>query len=137
MLFGEEPVRVIGSIERDPEFKTDRLVSAMLEFPSGQCAFTCSTQLISYQRMHLFGTGGRIEVEIPFNAPPDRPTRLFIDERVEELPICDQYTIQGDLFSRAILEDGEPPTPLEDAVKNMAVIDAIFRSAEMGKWQLP
>ena len=139
MVFGEEPVRVIGSMERDPEFHTDRLTSAMLEYPAGQCVFTCSTQLVPYQRMHLLGTRGRIEVEIPFNAPSDRPTRLFIDDgssvRTEELPVCDQYTIQGDLFSRAILEDGEVPTPLEDAVKNMAVIDAIFQSAKSGAWE--
>ena len=133
MVFGEEPGRVLGLIERDPEFRTDRLTSAMLEFPSGQCAFSCSTQLVPYQRMHLFGTRGRIEIEIPFNAPPDRPTRIFVDDRVEEFPICDQYTIQGDLFSRAILEDGPVPVPLEDAFKNMLVIEAVFRSASSGK----
>ncbi len=135
MVFGEEPGRVLGLIERDPEFRTDRLTSAMLEFPSGQCAFSCSTQLVPYQRMHLFGTRGRIEIEIPFNAPPDRPTRIFVDDRVEEFPICDQYTIQGDLFSRAILEDGPVPVPLEDAFKNMLVIEAVFRSASSGQWE--
>ncbi len=146
MLFGEEPRRVIGVIECDPEMKIDRRASVILQFPSGECTFTCSTQLVPYQRMHLAGTRGRIEVEIPFNAPPDRPTRLFVDDgsslagegiRTEVIPACDQYTIQGDLFSRAILDDTAVPTPLEDAVKNMAVIDAIFRSAETGKWEEP
>ncbi|PYT11100.1 MAG: NAD-binding protein [Acidobacteria bacterium] len=144
MLFREEPVRVVGLVERDPEFKTDRLTSALLEYPSGQCSFTCSTQLVPYQRMQLLGTRGRIEVEIPFNAPPDRPTRLFVDDGsslfgaricVDELPVCDQYTVQGDLFSKAILDDGPVPTPLEDAVKNMAVIEAIFWSARSGLWE--
>src|SRR5690349_17290202 len=79
-IFGEEPVSVLGLIERDPEFKTDRLASAILEFPSGQAVFTCSTQMVPYQRMQFLGTTGRIEMEIPFNAPPDRPTRLFIDD---------------------------------------------------------
>jgi predicted dehydrogenase len=87
--------------------------------------------------MQIFGTRGRIGIEIPFNAPPDVPTRIFIDDRVEEFPVCDQYTIQGDLFSLAILEDGPVPVPLEDAVKNMETIDAIFRSAETGKWESP
>jgi predicted dehydrogenase len=137
MIFGEEPIRVFAVMDRDPDFKTDRLTSALLEFPSGQCAFTCGTQLVPYQRMHILGATGRIEIEIPFNAPPDRPTRIFVDDRVEEFPVCDQYTIQGDLFSRAILEDGPVPVPLEDALNNMQVIDALFRSAQSGKWEQP
>src|SRR6202040_2359823 len=79
-IFGEEPARVAGLIERDPDFKTDRLASVILDFPSGQAVFTCSTQMVSYQRMHFMGTKGRIEMEIPFNAPNDRPTQLFIDD---------------------------------------------------------
>jgi predicted dehydrogenase len=145
-VFGEEPRRVLGLIERDPDFGTDRLTSAMLDFPSGQSSFTCSTQLVPYQRMQFFGTRGRIEVLIPFNAPPDQPTRIIIDEgkdlwgtgaEVREFPICDQYAIQGDLFSRAIREGRPQPIPLEDAVRNMAVIDAIFRSAETERWEVP
>ena len=138
MIFEAEPVRVMGVVQRDPEMKTDRLTSAILEYPTGHCVFTCSTQLVPYQRMHILGTTGRIELEIPFNAPPDKPVRLFLDDgkdlygshiQVEEFAICDQYTIQGDLFSRAILEGGEVPVSLEDAVKNMEVIHAVFRSA--------
>ena len=145
-VFREEPRRVMGLIERDPEMKIDRLTSAILDFPSGQAIFSCSTQLVPYQRMQFFGTEGRIEVEIPFNAPNDRPCRIFIDNkgdlsgrgvRTEEFATCDQYTIQGDVFSRAIREGGEVPVPVEDAIKNMSVIDAIFRSAESGKWEKP
>ncbi|MBO0911685.1 MAG: Gfo/Idh/MocA family oxidoreductase, partial [Acidobacteria bacterium] len=145
-LFAQEPSRVIGLVERDPEMKTDRLTSALLEFPSGHAIFTCSTQLVPYQRMHFLGTRGRIEIEIPFNAPKDRPTRIFVDDggdifgkdiTVESFPTCDQYTIQADLFSRAVREDLEVPVPLADAVKNMAVIDAIFRSMESGRWEAP
>ena len=79
-LFGAEPTRVVGQIERDPSFETDRLASALLEFPGGQALFVCSTQLVPYQRMQIFGTKGRIEIEIPFNAPPDRPCRIFVDD---------------------------------------------------------
>jgi predicted dehydrogenase len=145
-VFREEPLRVMGLIERDPEMKIDRLTSAILEFPSGQSIFTCGTQLVPYQRMQFFGTQGRIEVEIPFNAPNDRPCRIFIDDGsdlfgggmiTEEFATCDQYTIQGDVFSRAIREGGEVPVPVEDAIKNMSVIDAIFRSAESGQWEKP
>ena len=145
-IFGEEPSRVLGLIERDPEMQTDRLTSALLDFPSGQSTFTCSTQLVPYQRMNFFGTRGRIELEIPFNAPNDRPCRIFIDDggdlfganiSTEELPTCDQYMIQGDVFSRAVRQDSEAPVSIEDAIKNMAVIEAIFRSAETGNWQTP
>lgn len=145
-LFGRQPERVVGLVDRDPQMKTDRLTSAMLDFGSGHAIFTCSTQLVAYQRVQFFGTRGRIDIEIPFNAPPDRPTRLFIDEtgelygsgiRTETFPVCDQYTLQGDYFSRAILEDSEVPVTLEDALGNMAVIDAIFRSAERGAWEKP
>jgi predicted dehydrogenase len=145
-VFDEEPSRVSGTIEKDPEMKIDRLTSAILDFPSGQSIFTCSTQLVSYQRMQFLGTKGRIEIEIPFNAPIDRPGRIFIDDgrdvfgggiTTETFPICDQYTIQADAFSRAVREGTEVPVPLEDAIKNMAVIEAIFRSAESGKWETP
>lgn len=146
LLFGDEPARVSGTLERDPEFGVDRLVSAVMEFRSGQSIFTCGTQTAYYQRMNLLGTKGRIEVEIPFNAPNDRPLRLIVDNcsdlsgggaMVETVPPCDQYTVQGDLFSRAIREDGEVAVPLEDAIANMRVIDAIFRSAKTGNWEKP
>jgi predicted dehydrogenase len=146
LLFAQEPSRVIGLIERDPEMKIDRLTSAVLEFPSGHAIFTCSTQLVPYQRMHFLGTRGRIEIEIPFNAPNDRPARIFVDHggdifgkdiTVESFPTCDQYTIQADLFSRAVREDLKVPVPLTDAIKNMAVIEAIFRSTESGRWEAP
>jgi predicted dehydrogenase len=128
MLFAAEPLRVHAFLDRDPDFKTDRLASVILEYPQGHASFTCSTQLVPYQKMHIFGTTGRIEIEIPFNAPPDKPTRIFVNDAVEEFPVCDQYTIQGELFSRAILEDTEVPVPLEDALKNMAVIEKILAS---------
>ncbi len=145
-IFNEEPTLVLGLIERDPEFGTDRLTSGTLKFPSGQSIFSCSTQLVPYQRMQFFGTRGRIEVEIPFNAPADWSGRILIDDgsdffgagvEVQEYPACNQYTIQGDLFSQAIRENSEQPIPLEDAIRNMAVIDAIFRSASSGQWESP
>jgi len=144
--FGRLPNRVSGLIERDPAMQTDRLTSAMLDFGDGHSIFTCSTQLVPYQRMHFFGTTGRIEIEIPFNAPPDRPTRIFIDNGqdvfgsgivTETFPTTDQYTLQGDAFSRAVLENTEVPVPLEDAIENMAVIEAIFQSAATGQWEIP
>jgi predicted dehydrogenase len=125
-IFDEEPADVQAVIERDPVMKIDRLVSAILEFPAGQSIFTCSTQLVPYQRMQFFGTKGRVDIEIPFNAPPDRPTRIFVNEEVEEFPVCDQYALQGDAFAQAIQENTEVPVPLEDALRNMEVIEKIL-----------
>ena len=145
-LFDREPSRVVGLFDRDPDMNTDRLTSALLDFGSGHGVFTCSTQLVPYQRMQILGTTGRIEIEIPFNAPPDSPCRIYIDDgsdlsgrsaRVEEFAVCDQYTIQGDLFSQAILNDGPVAVPLENALGNMAVIDALFRSGKTSRWETP
>jgi predicted dehydrogenase len=146
LAFGQEPTRVVASIDRDPKMRTDRLISAILDFPAGQSIFTCSTQLVPYQRIHFLGTRGRIEIEIPFNAPIDRPTRIFIDDggdlsgktiTTETFPVSDQYTLQGDAFSRAVLENTDVPVPIEEGIRNMAVIEAVFRSAESGQWESP
>jgi predicted dehydrogenase len=134
-MYETEPRRVLGLIERDPVFKTDSLTTGVLDFPNGHSTFTCSTRLAPYQRMIFFGTEGRIEVLIPFNAPNDSPTQIMLNAETIELPICDQYEIQGSLFSQAIRENREQPIPLEDAVANMVVIDAVFRSAETGNWE--
>jgi len=130
-----EPRRVLGLIQRDPEFKTDTLTTAVLDFPNGHSTFTCSTRLAPYQRMIFHGTAGRIEVVIPFNAPNDRPTQIILDDDTIEIPICDQYEIQGTLFSQALRENTEQPIPLEDAINNMTVIDAVFKSASTGQWE--
>jgi predicted dehydrogenase len=153
-LFGAEPVRVCGTLERDPRFGVDRLASAVLEFLSGHAVFTCGTQLVGAQRMVFLGTKGRLEIEIPFNAPNDRPLRIVLDDGSDlahrafgapagkgletlEIPACDQYAIQGDAFSRAIREGTEQAVPLEDAVANLRVIEAVVRSAGSGRWETP
>ena len=144
-VFEAEPNRVMALIERDPEMKTDRLASAILDFDEGQASFVCSTQLVPYQRMQVFGTEGRIEVEIPFNAPPDRPCRIFVDDGsgapstssavAETFETMDQYTAQGDDFSMAV-RTGEPlEFPVENAVRNMRILDALFQSGENGQWE--
>jgi len=137
-IFGEEPSSVAALIEHDPDMKVDRLASAMLQFPSGQATFSCAGQLVHHQRMQLFGTEGRIEIEIPFNAAPDHACRIFVDDgsqfagasaEVITLPAVDQYHLQAERFSEAVRGIGDVPVPLEDSVANMAVIDACFRSA--------
>ena len=144
MVFGEEPLRVSATMERDANLDgVDVLTSAILEFPSGNCTFTCSMQLAAHQSMVFYGTKGFIAPEIPFNATPGGISRIAIDDGrdlsgggrvVEEFDACDHYTLQGDRFSRAVREGGSPPVPLEDSIRNMAVIDAIFQAAQTGKW---
>jgi predicted dehydrogenase len=144
MVFGEEPRRVMGLVDRDPASSVDTLTSMLLDFPSGHAIGTCSTRMLPYQRVQVFGPRGRIEVEIPFNAPGDRRCRLWFDPagsltgtgiETLEFPVCDQYTIQGDLFSAAVLDGTDPVYPLELSVQNMRLIEAVFRSAESGRWE--
>lgn len=145
-IFEDEPKKVSSLIAEDNETGIDKMTSAMMDFPEGHSTFTCSTQLVPYQRMQFFGEIGRIEVQIPFNIPLDSPTKIFIDdgsdlygENIETIDFetANQYTIQGDLFSKAILENCDQEISLEDSFANMAVIDAVFRSSETGNWEKP
>jgi len=142
--FGQQPRRVVALVDRDAQTGTDRLTSALLDFGAGHAVFTCSTQQIPCQKIQLLGSRGRIELEIPFNTPIDRPTRLFIDSTgdltfsgiiMETFLTSDQYTLQGDAFARAVRDNTEVPVPLEDSIGNMAVIEAIFRSGNSGRWE--
>jgi predicted dehydrogenase len=143
-IFGAEPTRVVAAFDLDPKFGTDRLASALIEFPGGRhLTFTTGTQLANCQRVLIAGAAGRVEIHIPFNAPIDRPTRIVVDSGVdlvgggaktEEFATCDQYTLQGDAFSRAIRDGAALDYPIEDAIANMKVIDACFRSAREDVW---
>jgi predicted dehydrogenase len=146
MVFGEEPRRVMSLIARDPASAVDTLTSLILEFPSGHAIGMCSTRLLSHQRVQVFGTAGRLEIEIPFNAPNDRPCRLWFDPAgdltgagVEAItcPAIDQYRIQGDTFAQAVLDGTDVVYPLEMSLANMQLIDAAFRSADTGRWAEP
>jgi len=138
-LFDVEPRRVFGIVEYDPVLKVDRLASGILDFGGGTGTFTCGTQVTTYQRVNVFGTEGRVEIEIPFNAPPKKPCKIWhqqgSDVQEIRLPRCDQYSIQGDLLSQAILDDAPVPTPLDDAIANMKVIEAVIANAKSGSWQ--
>jgi len=146
LIFGDEPTRVVSLIEENASTRTDILTSALLEFPSGHARFTCGTRMVPYQRIQIIGTKGRLEVQIPVNAPSDQSCKIFLDDgsdlaggsiEVIKFEQCDQYTIQGDLFSQAIRENKETVLSLEDSIRNMAVIDAVFRSAKTGRWEKP
>ncbi len=136
-IFEAEPRRVFGVLEHDPGFKVDRFAAGVLEFAEGVSTFTCGTQIAPHQRVKILGDAGWIAIEIPFNAPPDKPCKAWLHrgDKTEEVvfDVCDQYTLQGDAFSRALLENGDAPTPLEDAAANMRVVDALIDSAGHGR----
>ncbi len=142
-LFIEEPTRVIAMAEYDPKFKTDILASAILDFPSGQATFISSTQISPYQRMLAVGTKKHVEIKIPFNSPSTFPTEIYYDDsNVEQeernriiIDTCHQYTLQGDAFSKAIIDKTEVPVPLEDTLYNTAVLTALYKSTKSGNWE--
>jgi predicted dehydrogenase len=143
-LFGCEPLRAIALVDRDPVFKTDRLVSGMLDFGEGRrLDFTVSTQSVTYQRVQVCGTKKRIEIQIPFNAPLGGATDLLTDDgkrldlgstTTETVPACDMYTLEIDAFSQAVRGSIALPYGVEDAILNMRVIDALFASEKTGAW---
>ena len=144
-VFGAEPQRVVALIDRDPQFQTDRLASALVDFGAGRhLSFTVSTQLAPYQRVQICGPQARIEVQIPVNAPQGERTIVTLDDgsqpgaaaaAAQTLPESDQYMLQGEAFSRAVRGEIELPYGVADAVLNMRVIDALFRSEKSGRWE--
>jgi predicted dehydrogenase len=145
-FFETEPIRVIALVDRDPELGTDRLSSALLDFGSGRhLDFTVSTQCATFQRTQILGSKGRIEIQIPVNAPQGAQTRLFLDDgsaldgssvRTETLPASDQYLLQGEAFSRAIRGEIQLPYGVEDAICSMRVLDALFRSEKSARFEV-
>lgn len=139
MLFDSEPTEVKSSIRRDPDFATDIVTSAVLDFGGRHATFTCSTRMEDHQWVGIEGTEGRLVVEIPFNIPPDRATRILhyaggdppADPGlvIHQIPAANQYGIQGDAFSRAVREGSPVPTPPGDAVGNLLVMERIFADA--------
>jgi predicted dehydrogenase len=146
-IFGAEPKRVIGLIDRDPKFRTDRTTSGLLDFGNGrQQTFTTSTQATSYQRFQILGTEGRIEIRIPFNAPLGEAMSIYLDSGKKlgdasakpiKLPKADQYQLQAEAFSRAVQGKEKFEFALDDAILQMRVIDALFRSEKSGRWEKP
>ncbi len=143
-IFNAEPRRVTATFDRDPKFKTDRTAGGLADFGEGRhLSFSISTQLAPFQRVQIGGTKGRIEIEIPFNAPPGKPNRYFVqgmemNEGVSvELPISDQYQLQAEAFGRVIRKKQKLAWGVDDAIQNMKIIDAFFRSEKSGKWEKP
>lgn len=145
-FFEAEPIRAVGMADKDPKFKTDRVFSALLDFGKGRpLALSVATQSVVHQRVHIFGTKGRMEISIPFNQPQDEPTIYLmhdgsslhgLDAKKVTVPTADQYQLQAEYYSK-LVRSGEKPSPkrLEDAIRNMRVIDALFKSVKTGRFE--
>ncbi|HVJ35479.1 MAG TPA: Gfo/Idh/MocA family oxidoreductase [Terriglobia bacterium] len=146
-IFKAEPERVIALIDRDPVTGVDRLTSGLLDFGDGRrLDFTVGTQSVPYQRVQIIGSKGRIEIQIPFNAPQAATTLVFCDDGskldgsaivTETIAACDQYALEGDAFVEMILGERPCAYGIEDAIQNMRILDALFRSEESGRWEKP
>ena len=145
-MFGEEPIEVVGQLEFDPLMHVDRVGSALMRFPSGQAAFTFGGQVALHQQMKMFGTRGHLSIDIPFNPPPELPTRVVLDDGRDlvgsgaqefTFPPVNQYTLQATRFAEAVRGLNTVAVSIDDAIKNMRVIDAIFRSAKSHQWEAP
>ncbi len=142
-IFGEEPLKICSMVEYDPVMRIDRLASVMMQFPSGQASFICSTQMVGTQTMELLGTEGRLQVEIPFNAPPDKPCHIFLSKgefyqdqwQLLDFDICNQYGLEAESMVRTIRGEEESVMSLEDSLNNLKALEAIFRSAGSGAWE--
>jgi predicted dehydrogenase len=144
-LFEAEPRRVVALVDRDPAMGTDRTTSALLDFGDGrQAGFTVSTQSCPFQRVQVVGTTGRIELRIPFNAPRGGAMEIALDDggaldgnsiQVETLPAADQYRLQGEAFSRLIRGEAAENWGVEDALAQLRVIDALWRSERSARWE--
>lgn len=147
LVFGAEPVRVVAQLDRDPDFGVDRVGSVLMEFSGGrQAMFLCGTQIARFQRVEVLGEDRRIELDIPFNAIPGERMRVLVDDgsdlrggasQVEEVEACDQYTLEADGFSRAVRGEVRLVNSLEETFGNTATLEAIFRSAASGSWEVP
>jgi predicted dehydrogenase len=137
MLFGTEPVRIQGSVTRDPVTGIDTLTSGILGFADGVATFTCAIRAEPDQRVHIYGANGRISFEIPFNIPPKLPMRVFVtaggdppvrpETEVLTFDPANEYTIQAERFAAAVLDRTPVPIPPSDAVGNLRVIEELFR----------
>lgn len=140
-MFGHEPLVAIAAIDRDPDYHVDRITSGLLRFETGVASFNCGGAMVAHQRIELFGDRGRMQLDLPFTPRASERCRIVVDdgnrsgEEIIEIEAANQYTLQGDHFSAAIRGVGEIPSSIDNAIANMAVIDALFRSAETGRWE--
>lgn len=137
LAFGREPTRVMSLIDMDPQFNVDRHAGGILDFAPGTATFYCSMQSNPTQSVQIIGAKASLLVENPFYRR-DVPSRLLLRrDNEDEIVTVGHYNHYVELinaFSRAALEGRPAPTPLSDALANMTVLDALFKSGKTGNW---
>ena len=138
-ILDTEPQKVMGIQVEHDRFGTDILSSAIMDFNGVHSTFNVSTLSHPNQYVEIVGTAGRIRVEIPFNTYVDTKAQILIStgqgDRILDFDICDQYGLMFDAFAQAIKNDKPVPHHPQDAINNMKVIDAVFKSSQSGKWE--
>ena len=149
LTFAAEPVRVMALFDIDPNFGTDRMISATLEFKEGHATFICSTQAGpttggSHQQFGVLGGKGWLRADFPFSHSTPSYCRISIGDtaslgglpaREEAFNAVNQYQLQAERFSRLVRGQKVEAFPIENAVANMKVIDALFRSGKSKNWE--
>ena len=138
---GAEPMRVEATVERDPDFGTDRYASVKADFGGFELSFYCSTQMALRQSMVFHGEEGFIEVHGPFNAGDYDHARITLHNaghdhaEIFRFPGARQYRLQAESFVRAAQGEDVEVFDLENSVKNQKVIDAIYRAGGKDGWE--
>ncbi len=132
LMAGREPVVVHARMQSTPTGVDDQLI-AILDFGEGLMAhFDCGFNQAPRQRCLVSGTEGNLEMPMAFNMGQVK-TKLIVEKvsgkhRTHRFPAVDMYRLMAEDFMHAI--EGRPPAfPIEDAVGNMRVIQALFASA--------
>ena len=135
---------VVSLIDRDPEFHTDRTTSALVDFGEGRhLTFTVATQVVPYQRVNILGTKGRLEIEIPFNAPQGGAmSSISTTARTSAAPAPRPSSSPRPTSTSSRVRPSPAPSRArsrwswrQDAILQMRVIDALFRSEKSGAWE--
>jgi predicted dehydrogenase len=149
MVFGRMPIRVIATIDRDPVMKIDRLSTAILDYGGAHATITVSTQAGpagrgTHQLLSVLGSTGWLRMDFPLAQAVPLECHILIGDATsiggfETTSITfepvNQYTLQGERFSRYLLGDDVPVWPIETAAATMKVIAGLFTSASTGQWQ--
>ncbi len=144
LIFGGEPTAIKAAVRRDPEFGVDIATSGVLEFGDRIATFGCSTRTEPDQRVDIYGTRGRVRIEIPFNIPFDRPTRVFVTAGGEppvapetvtlDFPAVNEYTLQAEAFAAAVIDGAAMPDTGTAVAHNIKVIERVFAATGPSGW---
>ncbi len=138
-ILGKEPERVVGLLSNHPQFDTDMLTTAILDFGSARATFNVSTCANAFQKVDIVATAGRITVHLPFNAYNDVPARICVDSAIGSREILvdavDQYGLMLTEFAGLVSRSELVSSGEDDAILNQKVLDAILRSSRSDAWE--